>query len=111
MFVVAIPLAPAGFWAKDYYKGVPDSNLAFAGIFGQSQAIIVASLIAFFGWADFGRLCISPDQTRDRRITYMAPGYRFYPGVTIVDSFVVLFIAFYVAPRIAGNTQPWRLHR
>ena len=47
MFFIAIRLAPAGFWAKDYYKGVPDSNLAFAGIFGQSQAIIVASLIAF----------------------------------------------------------------
>jgi uncharacterized PurR-regulated membrane protein YhhQ (DUF165 family) len=26
-----------------------------------------------------------------------------------IDSFVVLFIAFYVAPRITGNTMPWSL--
>jgi uncharacterized integral membrane protein (TIGR00697 family) len=24
-----------------------------------------------------------------------------------IDSFVVLFIAFYIAPRLSGNTQPW----
>jgi uncharacterized integral membrane protein (TIGR00697 family) len=24
-----------------------------------------------------------------------------------IDSFVVLFIAFYVAPRVAGNAKPW----
>jgi queuosine precursor transporter len=27
----------------------------------------------------------------------------------LIDSFVVLFVAFYVAPRIAGNIQPWSL--
>src|SRR3712207_4073080 len=29
MFLLAIRLEPAPFWQKDYYKGVPDSNLAF----------------------------------------------------------------------------------
>ena len=47
IFLGAINLAPADFWATNNYKGVPDSNAAFAGIFGQSQAIIVASLVAF----------------------------------------------------------------
>ena len=46
MFYGAVQLHPADFWAKDYYTGVPDSDKAFAGLMGQSQAIIIASLIA-----------------------------------------------------------------
>ena len=107
MFFIAIRLAPAGFWATNYYKGVPDSNLAFAGIFGQSQAIIVASLIAFL----IGQILDVYIFHSIKRATGEARIWLRATGSTLVsqfvDSFVVLFIAFYVAPRLYGNTQPW----
>jgi len=107
MFLIAIRSAPAPFWAKDYYKGVPDSNLAFAGIFGQSQAIIVASLIAFLigQILDVYIFHKIKKATGESRIWLRATGSTLVSQ--FVDSFVVLFVAFYVAPRIAGNAQPW----
>lgn len=107
MFSGAIALHPADFWALDYYKGVPDSNAAFSGIFGQSQAIIVASLIAFL----VGQLLDVFVFHKIKQVTGEKQVWLRATGSTIVsqfvDSFVVLFIAFYVAPRIAGNVAPW----
>jgi uncharacterized integral membrane protein (TIGR00697 family) len=107
MFFVAIRLEPAGFWATNYYNGVPDSNLAFAGIFGQSQAIIVASLIAFLVGQILDVFIFHKikQATGESRIWLRATGSTLVSQ--FVDSFVVLFIAFYVAPRLAGNAQPW----
>jgi queuosine precursor transporter len=107
MFLGAIALHPADFWARDYYKGVPDSDAAFAGIFGQSQAIIVASLIAFLlaqllDVLVFHRI---KKATGEKRIWLRATGSTLISQ--FIDSFVVLFIAFYVAPRISGNAKPW----
>jgi queuosine precursor transporter len=107
MFSGAISLYPADFWAKDYFKGVPDSNLAYAGIFGQSQSIIIASLIAFlvgqildvFIFHQIKKL------TGENKIWLRATGSTLVSQ--FIDSFVVLFIAFYLAPRISGNVQPW----
>ena len=107
MFTGAIALHPADFWAKDYYKGVPDSNLAFGGIFGQSQAIIVASLIAFL----LGQLLDVLVFHRIKKATGEKAIWLRATGSTLVsqlvDSFVVLFVAFYVAPRLSSNAQPW----
>jgi uncharacterized integral membrane protein (TIGR00697 family) len=107
MFVVAIRLSPAPFWATNYYKGVPDSNLAFAGIFGQSQAIIVASLIAFLVGQVLDVFVFHKIKraTGEKHIWLRATGSTLVSQ--FVDSFVVLFIAFYVAPRLSGNSQPW----
>ena len=103
----AIALYPADFWAKDYYKGVPDSNLAFGGIFGQSQAIIVASLVAFL----FSQLLDVVVFHKIKRVTGEKSIWMRATGSTLVsqlvDSFVVLFIAFYIAPRVSANAQPW----
>jgi hypothetical protein len=103
----AINLSPADFWATNYYKGVPDSNAAFSGIFGQSQAIIVASLVAFL----IGQLLDVFVFHKIKRLTGEKNIWLRATGSTVVsqliDSFVVLFIAFYVAPRIAGNVAPW----
>ncbi|HEY0040253.1 MAG TPA: queuosine precursor transporter [Flavisolibacter sp.] len=107
IFMGAINLSPADFWATNNYTGVPDSNAAFSGIFGQSQAIIVASLIAFL----IGQLLDVfvfhkiKKMTGEKQIWLRATGSTVVSQ--LVDSFVVLFIAFYVAPRLAGNTQPW----
>jgi hypothetical protein len=109
MFSGAIALYPADFWALNYYKGVPDSNAAFSGIFGQSQAIIVASLIAFL----LGQLLDVfvfhkiKQATGEKQIWLRATGSTLVSQ--FVDSFVVLFIAFYVAPRITGNVDPWSI--
>lgn len=107
IFMGAINLVPADFWAKNNYEGVPDSNAAFAGIFGQTQAIIVASLIAFL----IGQLLDVFIFHKIKKITGERKVWLRATGSTLVsqfvDSFVVLFIAFYVAPRLAGNAQPW----
>jgi queuosine precursor transporter len=107
MFSAAINLEPAGFWAKDYYKGVPDSNLAFSGIFGQSQSIIIASLVAFLVSQILDVLVFHKikEVTGEKQIWLRATGSTLVSQ--FVDSFVVLFIAFYIAPRLSGNIKPW----
>ena len=107
MFSGAIGLYPADFWAKNYYEGVPDSNLAFSSIFGQSQSIIIASLFAFLvsqilDVYVFHRI---KEFTGEKSIWLRATGSTLVSQ--FIDSFVVLFIAFYIAPRIAGNIKPW----
>ena len=107
VFMGAVHLAPADFWATNNYKGVPDSNAAFSGIFGQSQAIIIASLIAFL----IGQLLDVFIFHKIKRMTGEEKVWLRATGSTLVsqfiDSFVVLFIAFYVAPRISGGSASW----
>ncbi|HVF95771.1 MAG TPA: queuosine precursor transporter [Flavisolibacter sp.] len=107
MFTGAIALHPADFWAKDYYKGVPDTDAAFSGIFGQSQAIIVASLLAFLisQLLDVFIFHKIKRMTGEKRVWLRATGSTLVSQ--FIDSFVVLFVAFYVAPRVSGNGQPW----
>jgi uncharacterized integral membrane protein (TIGR00697 family) len=107
IFTVAITLTPADFWARDYFTGVPDSNSAFAAIFGQSQSIIIASLIAFLigQVLDVFVFHKIKEVTGERKIWLRATGSTLVSQ--LIDSFVVLFIAFYVAPRLSGNVKPW----
>jgi len=99
MFSAAIKLEPADFWAKDYFNGVPDSNSAFKGIFGQSQSIIIASLIAFL-------VSQILDVFIFHRIKRVTGEGKIWMRATVstlvsqlIDSFVVLFLAFYVFPQ------------
>lgn len=96
----AIHLAPAGWWvdaAKD--QGVPDYQKAFAAVFGQGLWTIGGSVIAFL----LGQLIDVSVFHRIRRAT----GERFVwlraTGSTavsqLVDSFVVLYIAFVLGPQ------------
>lgn len=107
MFWGAIHLHPADFWAKNYYNGVPDSNLAFSGIFGQSQAIIVASLVAFMVSQILDVFIFHKIKkvTGEKQIWLRSTGSTLVSQ--FIDSFVVLFIAFYLAPRITKNVQAW----
>lgn len=105
----AIKTTPADFWVGNAAgSGVPDMNIAYSNIFGQGLWIIVGSLIAFL----FGQVV---DVLVFHKIKKMT-GERFIwlrsTGSTIVsqliDSFIVLFIAFYAGPRISGGQgQPW----
>jgi queuosine precursor transporter len=110
MYYMAIHLVPAGWWTGSKAgQGVPDMQAAYSMIFGQGIAIIVGSLVAFL----IGQVV---DVVVFHRIK-KATGEKFVwlraTGSTIVsqfiDSFVVLFIAFYFYPKYisSANGQPW----
>ena len=109
MFTGAIGLYPADFWATNYFTDVPDSNKAFAGIFGQSQAIIIASLAAFLvsQLLDVSIFHKIKKYTGEKSIWLRATGSTLISQ--LIDSFVVLFIAFYVIPNLTGQSKAWSL--
>lgn len=97
---MAISLTPAGFWvAVNSERGVPDMQAAFSNIFGQGMWTIAGSVTAFL----VGQLI---DVTVFHRIR-MLTGERWIwlraTGSTavsqLVDSFVVLYIAFVIGPQ------------
>lgn len=111
MFQGAIHLQPAGFWVGNYEAaGIPNADSAFKVIFGQSSWIIIASLIAFL----VGQILDVFIFHKIKKITGEKQLWLRATGSTVisqfVDSFVVLFIAFYVGPRLSpGQGQPWSL--
>ena len=97
---VAIHLAPASWWvgvAKD--QGVPDYQAAFAAVFGQGMWTIWGSLVAFI----VGQLIDVSVFHRIRRATCERHAWLRATGSTavsqLVDSFVVLYIAFVLGPQ------------
>jgi uncharacterized integral membrane protein (TIGR00697 family) len=97
---LAIALAPAEWWVGiASERGVPDMQSAFAVIFGQGMWTIAGSVVAFL----IGQLIDVAVFHRVRRLT----GERFIwlraTGSTLVsqlvDSFVVLYIAFVLGPQ------------
>ena len=97
MFFVGIHLPPAGFWVGlKADAGVPDMNLAFMAVFGQGLWIIVGSVVAFL----LGQILDVTVFQALRRITGEKALWLRATGSTLVsqfiDSFVVLFIAFYL---------------
>ena len=97
---VAIHLAPASWWvtvAND--QGVPDYQAAFAAVFGQGLWTIWGSLIAFI----IGQLIDVSIRHRIRRFTGERQVWLRATGSTavsqLVDSFVVLYIAFVLGPQ------------
>ena len=96
----AIHLAPASWWtgaAQD--QGVPDLQAAFAAIFGQGLWTIWGSVIAFL----IGQLIDVTVFHRIRRRTGQRHVWLRTTGSTaisqLVDSFVVLYIAFVIGPQ------------
>ena len=96
----AIHLAPASWWvgvAAD--QGVPDYQAAFAAVFGQGLWTIWGSLVAFI----VGQLIDVNIFHRIRRATGERHAWLRATGSTavsqLVDSFVVLYIAFVLGPQ------------
>lgn len=95
-FYLAIHMpADAGFWrGSQQANGIPDMQVAFEGIFGQSMRIIVGSLVAFLVsqvldvWI-FHRI---KRKTGERKVWLRATGSTAVSQ--LVDSFIVLAIAF-----------------
>ncbi|TMI73698.1 MAG: VUT family protein [Bacteroidetes bacterium] len=109
MFQGAIHITPAGFWVSNYSnQGVPDANKAYQAIFGQSSWIIIGSLVAF----GIGQVLDVFIFHKIKKLTGEKGIWLRSTGSTVVsqfvDSFVVLFIAFYIGPRVSTNQgKPW----
>lgn len=97
----AIKLVPADFWEiQDIGFGVKmNMNMAFARIFGQGMWIIVGSITAFL----IGQIADVLIFHRIKKVTGESKLWLRATGSTVVsqliDSFVVIFIAFYINPQ------------
>ena len=96
----AIALAPADWWVTAAQsQGVPDYQKAFAAIFGQGMWTIAGSIVAFLAGqlidvAVFHRIRAA---TGERWVWLRATGSTAVSQ--LVDSFVVLYIAFVLGPQ------------
>lgn len=97
---LAIALAPAEFWMTvNSERGVPDMQAAFSSIFGQGMWTIAGSVTAFLigqliDVAVFHRIRVA---TGEKWIWLRATGSTAVSQ--LVDSFVVLYIAFVLGPQ------------
>jgi len=104
VFVLAVQLAPADFFVTSKQgSGVPDMEKAYEGVLGQGGFIIIGSLTAFL----LGQLIDVmifhkiKSLTGEKNIWLRATGSTLVSQ--LIDSFVVLFIAFYVGTRANSN--------
>ncbi|RPI12427.1 MAG: VUT family protein [Lysobacterales bacterium] len=97
---LAIHLAPAEWWVTvNGERGVPDMQAAFANVFGQGLWTIGGSLVAFLvgQLIDVGVFQRIRRATGERWIWLRATGSTAVSQ--LVDSFVVLYIAFVLGPQ------------
>lgn len=99
----AIHLAPATWWVgANQNQGVPDLQKAFAAIFGQGLWTIWGSVIAFLlgQLVDVSIFSFILKMTGSRHIWLRATGSTAVSQ--LIDSFVVLYIAFVLGPQKWG---------
>ncbi len=106
MYYLAIKLVPADWWlGSKTAQGIPNMQSAYAQVFGQGIAIILGSLVAFL----IGQVV---DVVIFHKIKKWS-GEKYIwlrsTGSTVVsqfiDSFVVLFIAFYIYPKYISDAN------
>ncbi|MES2457769.1 MAG: queuosine precursor transporter [Bacteroidota bacterium] len=102
----AMNLTPSDFWINNTVNGQPiNMNNAFAGVFGQGMWIIVGSIVAFIA----GQVADVLIFHKIKRITGERALWLRATGSTLVsqfiDSFVVIFIAFYLNPAYHWSWQ------
>jgi queuosine precursor transporter len=101
IFFWAIRLTPADFFVTSKVNsGVPDMDKAYQQILGQSSLIIIGSLTAFLvgQLVDVFAFHKIKKVTGEKKIWLRATGSTLISQ--LIDSFVVLFIAFYIGPKI-----------
>jgi len=102
MYYLAIGMPPADFWiASGGQNHIPNMQDAFAGVFGQGMKIIIGSLVAFLvsQLVDVYVFHRIKKGTGEKKVWLRATGSTLVSQ--IVDSYVVLFIAF-------GGTFSWQ---
>jgi queuosine precursor transporter len=111
IFQGAIHLTPADFWVSNYEsRGIVNADSAYGVILGQGSWIIIGSLIAFLVGQILDVFIFHKIKkiTGEKKIWLRATGSTLVSQ--FVDSFVVLFIAFYIGPRISsGQGTAWSL--
>lgn len=106
----AIHLSPSEYFRMG--DKVSDSNAAFGGVFGQGLWIIIGSLVAFL----VGQLLDVLVFHKIKKLTGEKKIWLRTTGSTIIsqliDSFIVLIIAFYIGPRIEGDiSKQWTFNQ
>jgi uncharacterized integral membrane protein (TIGR00697 family) len=105
----AIGTSPNAWWiTSKKVEGVEDMNSSFNGIYGQGLGIVVASMTAFL----IGQLVDVMIFHKIKKVTGESKIWLRATGSTLVsqliDSFVVLIIAFYIYPKLVkGQGEPW----
>lgn len=102
----AMHLQPSDFWVTQTINGESlNMNNAFAGIFGQGMWIIVGSIVAFLVGqiADVLIFHKIKKVTGDKALWLRATGSTLVSQC--IDSFVVIFIAFYLNPQYHWSWQ------
>ncbi|MEJ2900820.1 queuosine precursor transporter [Pedobacter panaciterrae] len=102
----AMQLKPSDFWVTQTINGESlNMNNAFAGIFGQGMWIIVGSIVAFLVGqiADVLIFHKIKKVTGDKALWLRATGSTLVSQC--IDSFVVIFIAFYLNPQYHWSWQ------
>ncbi len=102
----AMDLVPSDFWINQTIDGVPvNMNATFNGIFGQGMWIIAGSIIAFLigQMADVVLFHRIKKLTGERFLWLRATGSTLVSQ--LIDSFVVIFIAFYLNPQYNWSWQ------
>ena len=105
MFYGAMSLSPAQFFVVSKQgSGVPNMQLAYESVLGQGSKIIIGSLIAFIigQLVDVFVFHKIKRATGEKKIWLRATGSTLISQ--FIDSYVVLFIAFYIGTRI-GNKE------
>lgn len=110
MFSGAIALKPSEYFTIG--NGIDNADHAYRGIFGQGLWIIIGSMVAFL----IGQILDVLIFHRIKKVTGEKNIWLRATGSTLVsqlvDSFVVLFIAFYVGRRLqTGQGEAWSLHQ
>lgn len=110
VFYGAMKLTPADFFITSKQgSGVPDMEKAYNSVLGQGGFIIIASITAFL----LGQIIDVFVFHRIKKVTGEKKIWLRATGSTLVsqfiDSFVVLFIAFYIGTRVnsSGNDFVW----
>ena len=110
IFIGAINLAPADFFITSKQgSGIPDMSKAYNSVLGQGGFIIIGSITAFI----LGQLIDVFIFHKIKKVTGEKKIWLRATGSTLIsqfiDSFVVLFIAFYIGTRVnaSGNDFIW----
>jgi len=105
----AIQTQPNEWWMGSKKEvGIENMNTAFNGIYGQGLGIVIASMMAFLvaQLVDVFVFHKIKKVTGEKKIWLRATGSTLISQ--LIDSFVVLIIAFYIYPKLVkGQGEPW----